>query len=110
MDKNDELCRVDILDVLFDEHNTAPIYMEDDRGHRLAFEQVAVIPYEKQIYCILKPMTKLEGIKDNEAFVFRVEEDEFGNSVLRVETDDRMNIAIFNKYYDLIEEHLKKKD
>jgi len=76
-DKNEEIVKVDLLDVLLDENNKAPIYMYDDKGNQLEFEQVAVIPYgEDDLYCILKPITKIEGVKDDEAIVFLVTEDE----------------------------------
>lgn len=38
MKKDEELVRVDLLDVLLDEPNTASIYMYDDNGRRLQFE------------------------------------------------------------------------
>ena len=41
MKKDEELIRVDLLDVLLDETNTASIYMYDDNGRQLQFEQVA---------------------------------------------------------------------
>ena len=41
----EEIVKVDLLDVLLDENNTAPIYMYDETGRQLKFEQVAVIPY-----------------------------------------------------------------
>lgn len=110
--KEDEekIVKVDLLDVLLDENNTAPIYMHDENGKQLKFEQVAVIPYgEEDLYCILKPVTKLPGIADDEAIVFKVEEDEKGEAILRVEDKEEVAIAVFDQYYDLIEEAEKEK-
>ncbi len=108
--KEEEIVKVDLLDVLLDEENTAPIYMFDDKGRQLEFEQVAVIPYgEEDLYTILKPLTKLEGIGDDEAIVFKVEEDEKGESYLRVEDKEEIAIAVFDQYYNLIEEEEAKK-
>ena len=107
--KQEEIARVDLLDVLLDENNTAPIFMFDEKGRQLEFEQVAVIPYgEEDLYCILKPITKLEGIKDDEAIVFKVEEDKNGEAMLRVETNEQVAISIFDQYYNLVEEETKK--
>ena len=103
--EKEEIVKVDLLDVLLDEKNTAPIYMTDENGRQLKFDQVAVIPYgEEDLYCILKPLTKLEGIADDEAIVFKVEEDKEGNAILRVEENEQIAIAIFDQYYNLIEE------
>lgn len=108
--KEEEIVRVDLLDVLLDENNTAPIYMYDETGRQLKFEQVAVIPYgEEDLYCILKPLTKLDGIADDEAIVFKVDEDENGEAILKVEADEQVAISIFDQYYNLVEESEKEK-
>lgn len=108
--KEEEIVKVDLLDVLLDENNTAPIYMHDETGRQLKFEQVAVIPYKEQdLYCILKPLTKLEGIADDEAIVFKIDEDENGEAILRVETNEEIAITVFDQYYDLVEETEKAK-
>lgn len=104
--------QIDLLDVLLDEDNKEPIVLMDQKGKQLTFEQVAVIPYEvkKELkyYCVLKPLDKIEGIADDEAIVFVVEKDSNGNSVLKVEEDEEVAIAIFDKYYDLLEDAQKE--
>ena len=108
--KEEEMVKVDLLDVLLDENNTAPIYMYDDKGNQLQFDQVAVIPYgEDDLYCILKPITKIDGVKDDEAIVFLVTEDENGESILKVEDREEVAISVFDQYYNLVEEEAKKK-
>lgn len=108
--KENEIVKVDLLDVLLDENNTAPIYMFDDKGNQLEFDQVAVIPYgEDDLYCILKPITKIDGVKDDEAIVFLVTEDENGDSILKVEDREDVAISVFDQYYNLVEEEAKKK-
>ncbi len=104
---------IDLLDVLLDQENRDPIVLMDEKGKQLTFEQVAVIPYgvdgeDKNLYCVLKPMDKLDGIADDEAIVFLVDEDANGNTILRVEENEEVAIAVFDKYYDLLEEATKK--
>lgn len=103
---------VDLLDVLLDENNREPIVFQDENGRKLAFEQVAVIPYEvrkqARLYCVLKPIDKIDGVNDNEAIVFLVDKDDKGNSVIKVEDDEEIAIAVFDKYYDLLEEAQKE--
>lgn len=109
-EKKEEIVKVDIVDVLLDEENTAPIYMYNDKGEQIQFDQIAVIPFgeEDDLYCILKPITKIPGIKDDEAIVFKVEEDENGDGFLKVEDREEIAIAIFDQYYNLIEEETAK--
>ncbi len=109
-EKKEEIVKVDLLDVLLDENNTAPLYMTDEKGKQLKFDQVAVIPYgEDLLYCILKPITKIDGIADDEAIVFRVDEDANGNATLVVEEDEKIAISVFDQYYSLVEEEEEKK-
>lgn len=103
MKKNkNEIIKVDIYDVLTDENNTDPIYMYNDRGEQIEFEQIAVIPCDDDLYCVLKPVTKLQGVAPDEAVAFKVERDENGESFLKVVEDELIAISVFDKYYDLV--------
>ena len=100
----------DVLDVLLDDNNHDNITFYDENDNAVEFEQVAVIPLEYdeedgELYCILKPVGKLEGIKDNEAVVFHVIEDEDGVADLEVEMDDEIAERVFNEFYRLLEEN-----
>lgn len=106
---DDELEKVDLVEVLLDETNTAPIYMYDENGKEIKFEQVAVLPYKgEELYCILKPITKIEGIGDDEAIAFKVDFAEDGEAILKVETDEQIAIEVFDQYYKLLEEEGKE--
>lgn len=112
MENKEDLKQIDLLDVLLDQDNKEPIVLMDESGKQLTFEQVAVIPYEvrkeKRLYCVLKPLDKIEGIADDEAIVFLVDTDDEGNSIIRIEEDEEVAIAVFDKYYDLLEEAQKE--
>lgn len=102
---------LDVLSTLLDPNNKDPIVLADEKGGSLVFEQVAVLPYEvegcKQLYVVLKPLGKMEGIADDEAIVFKVVLDENGNASFIVEDNELVAIEVFNKYYDLFEEKCK---
>ena len=104
--------QLDLLDVLLDQDNKEPIVLMDENGKQMTFEQVAVIPYEvrkdKRLYCVLKPLDKIEGIGEDEAIVFLVDTDDQGNSIIKIEEDEEIAIAVFDKYYDLLEEARKE--
>ncbi len=98
-----------IIDILLDEENRDPIVLTDDKGRKLAFEQVAIIPYDEKLYCVLKPIDHIEGIAEDEALVFYVDEgeNEDDEPVLRIENDELKSIDVFMKYYDLLDEEAK---
>lgn len=112
MENKEEMKQIDLLDVLLDQDNKEPIVLMDETGKQLTFEQVAVIPYQvrkqDRLYCVLKPLDQIEGIADDEAIVFLVDTDDEGNSIIRIEEDEEVAIAVFDKYYDLLEEAQKE--
>lgn len=98
-----EVANFDILDILLDEENKDPIILMSEKGQKLTFEQVAIVPYNDKIYAVLKPVDKIENIADDEAIVFYVDET-VTPSVLRVEEDEKIAIKIFEEYYNLVEQ------
>ena len=92
-----------LLDLLLDQDNTTPIVM--CLGNKvIAFEQVAVIPLDDVLYCILTPVEPLEGVAEDEAIVFRVDVDEKGEATLEVESDKDTAVAVFDRYYEMLDE------
>ncbi len=94
----------DIIDILLDEDNKDPIVLVDDKGKKLSFEQIAVIPHNDKIYCVLKPIDKIENVQDDEAIVFYVDEQDGKEPVLMVETDEKTAMDVFDEYYNLLDE------
>ena len=91
-----------LLEVLLDENDTDPIVLEDSRGVPVAFEQIAIIPHKGGLYCVLKPVEKMEHVADDEALVFRVDEED-DETVPAVEDDEVTALEVFEQYYDLID-------
>lgn len=108
MEKEKDQEAVNILDVLLDENNDKPITLYDENDKAVKFDQVAIIPMEEQLYAILKPIDEMEGVADDEAIVFLVEEDEDGDAELVVESDEAKAMKVFDEYYKLLDETEKK--
>lgn len=96
--------KVDLLDVLFDENNFDPIVLADDEGNSYNFEQVAIIPLDNETYVILKPMDNMDDVEEDEAFVFKITQDEAGEARLVIEDDDEIGEKVFEEYYKLLDE------
>ena len=92
-----------ILDILLDEDNEDPITLYDENDKAIRFDQVAIIPLEEKLYAILKPIDEMENVADDEAIVFVVNEDENGESILEIETDEPTAIRVFDEYYKLLD-------
>lgn len=93
----------DMLDILLDKDNYSYITMFDENNNEIKFQQVATIPFNKNLYAILKPIDYLDGVENDEALVFRIKQD-FGRSILEIENDNNICEIVFNIYQDLIED------
>ena len=99
----------DLLDMLLDKDNKENIVLYDGEGKRVEFEQIAVIPLDKEgeerkLYVILKPIDGIEGMADDEAIVFLCGFDEDGETRLTVEESDEVANQVFEKYYELLKD------
>ena len=112
VDNKEEVQAEDLLDILLDKDNKEPITLMDEKGKQISFEQIAMIVHEvkkeKKLFAILKPVDKIEGLNDNDAIVFLVDQDKDGNTVLKIEEDEDVAIDVFDEYYDLLEEEMSK--
>ena len=92
------------IEALLDAEDDAPIILFDEKDNEVEFDQVALIPYKNKAYAILKPTKPMEGVADDEAIVFALMEDENGEDLLSVETDEVVVKAVFDEYYKLLDE------
>ena len=97
-----------IIDILLDADNREPIWLSDESGHHILFEQVAVIPRGKKLYCVLKPLTLIKGIGEDEALIFYVKETPGEPPYLKIETDEIKALDVFEEYYSMLKKHKKK--
>lgn len=92
-----------LLEILLDEYDKQNIFLTNSKGEQVEFIQVAVIPYQNEIFCILKPVLQVYGIGENEAILFKMVEDEKLNDVsLCTETDELVVKRVFKKYRSLL--------
>lgn len=106
--KNGEQEELSPIDCLFDEDNTDPIKLFNEKGEQVEFEQIALIPLEDnedKIYAILKPVEAMEGVGEDEALVFEIveseddEEEEYLNLVSDLDIIDKV-FDVYNKLMD----------
>ena len=99
-----ELNMENAIDALFDENNTDNIKLYNEKDEEIEFEQIALIPLDDVVYAILKPVMEIEGVADDEAFVFEIVEDEDNGESLRLVEDDKIIDAVFDDYNKLLDE------
>ena len=91
------------IDKLLDENNNENIVLYDENNNATEFEQVAIIPFNQKIYCILKPTTKIFGLDDDEALVFVIEEIDDEDCLVICDNMEVVN-KVFDLYYELLRE------
>lgn len=91
----------DMLDRIYDEENNDVIILKNEKGEDIAFEQIAIIPKQEQVYIILKPVQPIEGVGEDEGLVFLVNE---GLKRFELVIDEGIIDEVFTVYDQLIEE------
>jgi hypothetical protein len=89
------------VDKLFEADNNENIILYDEDDSKTEFEQVAVVDYKEKYYAILHPVTEVEGVEEDEAFVFEINEDE---DCLEIVDDFDLAEKVFEEYYKLLDE------
>ena len=90
------------IDKLYDEENNDLIYLFNEKGEEIAFEQIALIPIIETTYVILKPVRPLEGLQEDEGLVFEIKtnnEEEY----LSLVVDEGIIDDVFDIYFKLVE-------
>ena len=72
------------LEMILDEDCDENIVLFDEDGESTEFEQIAVIPMNEKVYCILRPVD-MPDLDEDEAFVFAIVEDDEEGSLDLVE-------------------------
>lgn len=90
-----------VIDRIFDENDNDPVVLYSN-DMAIEFDQVAIISLDGGIYVMLAPITKIEGINDDEAFVFSIEENNEEESLSLI-TDSEILDKVFDEYYKLLE-------
>lgn len=94
-----------ILDKLLDEENIENIVLPLADGTECEMEQIALIPIEDKMYAILKPVTPMAGIAEDEATIVYVDADQ--QTITNV-TDTKIIDAAFVEYTRLYNEYLEE--
>ena len=78
-----------MFDILMDDENEENVILYDKDNNKVEFAQVALISLDdKGYYAILKPISKINGVEEDEALVFKlVEEDDYNDIVLCQDID-----------------------
>ena len=89
------------IDRFFDEENFDNVKLEDNSGKEIEFEQIAIVDYEEKYYAILHPVTEMEGVGEDEALVFLIDEEK---DELIYCDDESTALAVFAVYYEDMED------
>ena len=95
---------MNIIDQLLDPNNDENIVLYDEDNNPVEFEQIAIIPKDDSVYVLLAPVTPMEGVGEDEAVVFVIEEDEDGEALLSIVMEDDVIDSVFAEYEALLDE------
>ena len=81
------------------------ITLQLDDGEEVDFIDIAGTEYDGNYYVILQPVELLDGMDEDEAFVFKVSGSE-GEETFEIVTDDDIIDAVFDIYNKMLEEQI----
>jgi hypothetical protein len=90
-----------VVEMLLDPDCEERVECLNEDGNIISFDQIAVIPYKDKLYAILKPVEKLEGVREDEALVFHINVEEDSIEVIY---DFDLCDKIFELYYKLLKD------
>ena len=91
-----------VIKSLLSENNNQNIFLEFN-DVAIEFEQVALIYVRNNTYTILRPVTVLDGIDNDEGLVFLIDED---NSKIIFIEDEEVIDDVYDVYFELLGENL----
>lgn len=92
------------IDAILDPNYNGNVVLYDSEDKGIEFEQVCLVPINRQIYCILRPVKKqLMGLGDNEALVFQIIEKTKKEDALIFVNDKTIIDKVFDIYYKLLD-------
>lgn len=91
------------IEMLLDENNDENIRLYNEENKEVEFEQIALIPIDNKTYAILRPVSGMEDIAEDEALVFVIDEIDDEECLVVVE-DDEIVDKVFDEYYHMLEE------
>ena len=101
------------IDALLDEEYDGNIFVYDQKGIPVEFEQIGVLPIEEDgeevVYCILHPVKAIIGAKEDEAFVYKIVRKDDEGGLERVEDEDKVK-EIFDFFNKACEELMYSED
>ena len=89
------------VDRLFDENNDDRIFVKDNDGKEIEFEQVAVVDFEERYYAVLHAVEPIDGVAEDEALVFLIDEDK--DQLVYVE-DERVIDGVYEEFCQMLDE------
>ena len=89
------------VDRIFDENNNENIFIKDNNGCDIEFEQLAVVDFEESYYAVLQPVTPMEGVGEDEVLIFKIDEEK---DCLVYEEDERVMEGVYNEFMEMLEE------
>ncbi len=102
MQQLDDMLNGDILNEV--EPGEDIITLRSANGEDIDFIEIAGIAHEGKFYLILQPVELLEGMEDDEAFVFEVKTKDDGDSEMEIVVDEDIIDAVFAEYGKLYEQ------
>ena len=94
----------EMIETLLDPENNDLIRLYDEDGNPIVFRQIALTNLDGALFAILQPTEPFDGLEEDEALVFALQENDEGDASLLLICDEDTVNAVFEEYYRLLRE------
>ncbi len=72
----------------------------DENNNKIAFEHIITLDIKENKYVVLHPLTKMDGVEDDEIIILRIDRDNSGQDIY-VAIDDEAKLELaYEKYVE----------
>lgn len=81
---------------IIDDDEILTLYDEDNKP--VQFRQVACVEYQDEFYALVQPVKPMDGLGEDEAIIFKLEEQDDDTDLFLPVDDEELLEAVFNEY------------
>lgn len=90
-----------VFDSLMDENCMDVIYLEDENHNKVAYEQIALIPYDNKLYAIMVEKSAYENGEEDSGEVFLIDEKKQTIKLVKNVNTISSVFEIYDRMFDL---------
>ncbi|HHU62911.1 MAG TPA: DUF1292 domain-containing protein [Clostridiales bacterium] len=82
------------------DNNYRKVDLLDENNNKVTFEHIITLEIEDKKYVVLHPLTKMEGVEEDEVIILRIDRDDDGQDIYSTIEDETELKLAYEKYIE----------